>query len=139
MQSAEYVQKEMFNQTKGTHDKPHGQKCKIRIKELSEEDKQQLQRYWRTIKSSLSMRQIIDFLIEEGVISPDEWEGIDKNNASEMDKTHEFLLYLLKQPADAYGNFIKVLNKRNYSYLVEKLQRRSHSSIPIPSSGREGT
>ncbi|KAL3853585.1 hypothetical protein ACJMK2_017119 [Sinanodonta woodiana] len=98
---------------------------------LSEDDKDRLFRHWKTIKNNVEMRYIIDLLIEERVISPDEWEDMKKSHQLEKDRTEAFLHWLLKQSEKSYDAFLKALHNGKYDFISEKLDRNMQRNHPL--------
>lgn len=61
---------------------------------LTDKENQLLQRHWKSLKRDLRMSDIVDNLIEEGVLKPIDWEGLRKKFNTEIERTEEFLLML---------------------------------------------
>lgn len=62
---------------------------------LHETEEDVLRRHWKTLKSDVRMSDIVDPLIEQGVLTPNEWEDIKRRNNVERDRTEDFLHFLM--------------------------------------------
>lgn len=62
---------------------------------LTEKEIEVLRKHWRSLKRDIRMRDIIDTLIQDGVLKPSDWEDIKKKHVPEKEKTEEFLFLMI--------------------------------------------
>lgn len=99
-------------------------------------DEMKILKHWGLLKKTLVVGRIIDPLIEKGIITPEKWMSLKKNEKSDPDTAEDFMYILLKSHPDAYDIFLKALNAHGYSHLAGQLE--GHSAEDTSSSISSG-
>ena len=85
-------------------------------------DEMKILKHWGLLKKTLHVGNIIDPLIEKGIVTPEKWMELKRNHNSEQDSVEEFLYLLLNCQPAAYDIFLKVLKSRGYGHLATQLE-----------------
>lgn len=89
---------------------------------LEPKDEMKILKNWGLLKKTLILGQIVDPLIEKGILTPEKWMSLKTNSRTEQDNVEEFLYHILKCKHDAYGSFIGALRSRGYSHVANQLE-----------------
>lgn len=76
---------------------------------------------WGRIKNNVFLADVVDFMIEIGIITPDQWMDIKHRQISDPQKMEEFLYLLQKQEPEALICFVKALRKAGYNSVADQL------------------
>lgn len=106
---------------------------------LYPKDEIKILKHWGLLKKSLIVGHIVDPLIEKGILTPEKWMKLKRNQKTEQDTVEEFLYYLLKSHHDAYEIFLKALKSRGYSYVSSQLEGLGAEDISPSVSVSSGT
>ncbi|XP_045173436.2 cingulin-like protein 1 [Mercenaria mercenaria] len=101
---------------------------------LHPKDEMKILKHWGLLKKTLNIAQIIDPLIEKGVITPERWMKLKRNQKTDQDTVEEFLYFLLKSHHDAYEIFLKSLKSREYGHVANQLERTGADDTSPPVS-----
>ena len=85
--------------------------------EDTQRNKNLIHKYWGTIKQNLIVADVIDQLIEEGVVEVDRWLEMKKIR-SEIDKAEELLVILIRKPS-SIPVFYRALKNTNHPLAAE--------------------
>lgn len=101
---------------------------------LHPKDEIKILKHWGLLKKTVVISNVIDPLIEKGIITPEKWMTIKKSQKFDNDIVEDFLYLLLKSHPDAYEVFLKTLKSRGYSHVASQLEGLESPS----SSGSSG-
>ena len=89
---------------------------------------------WGMFKRNVTLSVVVDPLIENGIITPDQWMDIKHRQIGEPEKMEEFLYILVKQKSVAFEVFEDVLQQTGFQHVAECLKgiSRSKSKKPLP-------
>jgi hypothetical protein len=82
---------------------------------------------WGHVKRNVRLAEVVDPLIEKGVITPDQWMDLKNRPISEPEKMEEFMYILLKQKSGALGVFMKALRSSGFHHIADELEGVSNS------------
>jgi hypothetical protein len=89
---------------------------------LYPKDEIKILKHWGLLKKTLHVGNIIDPLIEKGIVTPEKWMEFKRSHKTDQDSVEEFLYLLLNCKHDAYDVFLKVLRSRGYGHLANQLE-----------------
>ncbi|XP_061195269.1 trichohyalin-like [Saccostrea echinata] len=81
---------------------------------------------WGQVKRNVKLSDVVDPLIEKGLITPDQWMDIKNRPISEPEKMEEFMYILLKQKSGALGIFLKALRNSGFHHVADELEGIPH-------------
>ncbi|KAL4224247.1 hypothetical protein ACF0H5_017700 [Mactra antiquata] len=101
---------------------------------LEPKDEMKILKHWGFLKKTLVIGQIVDPLIEKGIVTPEQWMNLKRNEKSDQDTVEDFLYFLLKCKHDAYNVFLQALKSRGYGNVANQLEGlNSENSSPSTS------
>lgn len=97
---------------------------------MEEKHREILRKCHVALVKDLEPKKIFAHLIQEGVMTPDDQEGINKLN-TQTSQTEEFLRILPKRGPGAYQEFVRALEEKQ-AFLACVLLREGNYIIPSP-------
>lgn len=97
------------------------------LEDITQRNIRKIHERWGMIKNTLIVRDVIDPLIEAGVVEVDRWVEMKKIR-SEKDKAEELLVILTRKPS-SIPVFYRALKDKNHS-LATDLKILEDSNIP---------
>ena len=76
---------------------------------------------WGLVKRNVKLSDVVDPLIENGIITPDQWMDIKSRQVGEPEKMEEFLYILLKQKSEAFEVFKNSLRSTGFQHIADCL------------------
>ena len=76
---------------------------------------------WSNLKNTLVMRDFVDYLIENRVITLDYWISLKSKSITESERTEDFLSRVLKFDKQKFNHFLQALCMIGREDLVTKL------------------
>ena len=89
------------------------------------ENEGKIAKNWGYIKRNVKLSDVVDPLIENGIITPDQWMGIKGSQVGEPEKMEECLYILLKQKSEAFDVFKYALRTSGFLHIADCLGESS--------------
>lgn len=102
------------------------------MKKINHRPKEQdiLTKHWGLVKQSVVLNHIVDPLIENHVISVDQWMDLKNRRMAEPERMEELLYIILKSKQDSVFIFLKALRKRGYKHVADELEGKMSVQAP---------
>ncbi|XP_071140369.1 chromosome partition protein Smc-like [Mytilus edulis] len=102
------------------------------MKKINHRPKEQdiLTKHWGLVKQSVVLNHIVDPLIENHVISVDQWMDLKNRRMTEPERMEELLYIILKSKQDSVFIFLKALRKRGYKHVADELDGKISVQAP---------
>lgn len=81
-----------------------------------------LTKHWGLVKQAVVLHHIVDPLIENSVLTVDQWMDLKNRRISEPERMEELLYIMLKSRHDAVSYFLKALKQKGYKHVADELE-----------------
>lgn len=81
---------------------------------------------WGNVKRNVKLAEVVDPLIQKGIISLDQWSDLKNANLTEKERMEDFMMNTFKKDnPEAIRIFLETLRKNGYKQIADSIDERS--------------